>query len=211
MGRSIWEGPYGKVRMEKSLRKGEQAMTRRALAYTHDVILGRTGELISRAVQKEGIREYAQEHDIEISGWFEDEVYEENPLKRPGILQILSCEIGCDCVLVERVWCLSRRWSVLRPLIDELDANGKRIESASWLWDCVSVIARHYCRDKERSSEVSDHMSVAQKRAAAEMLPRPAEHKSRIVGEPGRSGRRRRHAIRKPDKLHFEHLLKRHG
>ena len=115
----------------------------KAIAYTSDVILMRTKEVISRETQKELIKKYAAENGIEIVGWFEDEVYDENVLNRPGTRRMLEAIDGCDMVLVERVWSFSRNMATLEKLYAELDRKGVRLEAASTLWDIVSQKCRH--------------------------------------------------------------------
>jgi DNA invertase Pin-like site-specific DNA recombinase len=119
-------------------------MARTAVAYVSDVILGRTGEVIGRDVQRAAIRRYAEENGIEIIAWFEDEAYNADVLSRGGIRELLVCAKAGDRVLVERVWALSRSWSVLERLLEELRRRGLRLESATLLWDCTSQRARHF-------------------------------------------------------------------
>ena len=115
----------------------------KAIAYTSDVILMRTKEVISRETQKELIKKYAAENGIEIAGWFEDEAYDENVLNRPGAKRMLEAIDGCDMVLVERVWSFSRNMAMLEKLYAELDRKGVRLEAASTLWDIASQKCRH--------------------------------------------------------------------
>ncbi len=160
-------------------------MARRALAYTSDVILGRTGEVISRAAQREAIRRHAAENDIEIAGWFEDEAYNADVLAREGVHRLLDCLAPGDTVLVERVWSLSRRWPVLEPFLAELQRRGARLESAAWLWDCISQRARHFGTERKPAQAW-----------APEAVPAEA---ARPV------------AIEKPDRLFFADLVHRHA
>ena len=118
-------------------------MNRKAIAYASDVILGRTGEVIGREAQKELIRQYAADNEIEVVAWFEDEAYNEDVLSRPGIQGLLGCDLDCDCILVERVWALSRQWPVLSGFLKTLESRGLRLESATTLWDCTSQRCRH--------------------------------------------------------------------
>jgi len=116
---------------------------KKAIAYTSDVILMRTKEVISRETQKELIKKYAAENGIEVVGWFEDEVYDEDVLNRPGTREMLGAIDGCDTVLVERVWSLSRNIATLEKLYAELDKKGVPLEAASTLWDIASQKCRH--------------------------------------------------------------------
>lgn len=139
-------------------------MAKKAMAYSSDIVLGRTGEVVGRREQKELIRQYAEENDIEIVAWFEDEIYEEDVLARPGIQGLLASDTGCDCVLVERVWSLSRSPKEVRRFLKELDRQGARLESATVLWDCTSQMARWYYR--------GDPMSRRSRRPQVEEKPR---------------------------------------
>jgi hypothetical protein len=49
-------------------------------------------------------------------------------------------------LLVERSWCLSRNWEILRGFLAEMLGRSIRLECATMLWDCTSQIARHFCR-----------------------------------------------------------------
>ena len=136
-------------------------MAKKAMAYASDIVLGQTGEVIGRREQKELIRRYAEENGIEIVAWFEDEIYEEDVLARPGIRRLLASDNGCDCLLVERVWCLSRSPNEVRRFLKELDRQGARLESATVLWDCTSQMARWYYRGdpmsrRSRRTEVEE-------------------------------------------------------
>ncbi len=117
-------------------------MSKKAIAYASDIILGRTGEVISREYQKELIRQYAADNNIEIVGWFEDEMYNEDVMSRPGVQAMLKFDKEYDSALVERVWCLSRNWNVLETFFKEVERKGKKVEAATTMWDCVSQMAR---------------------------------------------------------------------
>ena len=116
---------------------------KKAMAYSSDVIQMRSGEVISRAAQKEAIKKYAAENGIEVVGWFEDEAYEENVLSRPGVQKMVAALNGCDTVLVERVWSFSRNVHALEKVYAELEKNGARVEAATELWDIASQKCRH--------------------------------------------------------------------
>ena len=111
---------------------------RKGIAYVSDIILGRTGEVIKRSCQVELIVQYATDNDIDIIGWFEDEMYNEDVLARPGIQALLACDKPCETVICERVWALSRSMAVLEPFFKELDRRGLKLECATAMWDCVS-------------------------------------------------------------------------
>jgi len=115
---------------------------KKAIAYTSDIILGRTGEVIKRSCQAELIKQYAADNGIEIVAWFEDEMYREDLLMRPGIQALLANDKPYDIVLCERVWALSRSMAMLEPFFKELDRRGVSFESATTMWDCVSQMCR---------------------------------------------------------------------
>jgi DNA invertase Pin-like site-specific DNA recombinase len=154
---------------------------KKAIAYVSDIILGRTGEVIKRSGQVELIAQYAADRDIDIIGWFEDEMYMENVLERPGIKALLACDRSYDLVLCERVWAFSRSMAVLDPFFEELDRRGVRLECATTMWDCVSQKCRHRYSDmKER--------------------PEPVR---RVIAK-----ERKRPNVSRPAHLHFEHLVR---
>ena len=67
---------------------------KKAIAYVSDIILGRTGEVIKRSCQVELIAQYAADNDIDIIGWFEDEMYNEDLLARQASACAVRCSIG---------------------------------------------------------------------------------------------------------------------
>jgi DNA invertase Pin-like site-specific DNA recombinase len=156
---------------------------KRAIAYVSDIILGRTGEVIKRSCQVELIAQYASDKDTEIIGWFEDEMYNEDILKRPGIQALLSYDKPYDLLICERVWALSRSMGALEPFFKELDRRGVKLECATTMWDCVSQQCRRRFRGPARAK------------------PRPA----RPVAEPQKAERAR---VARPAHLHFAHLVK---
>jgi len=125
-------------------------MAKKAIAYVSDIVLGSTGEVISREAQKEAIRRHAAETGYEVVAFFEDDVYAEDVITRPGIQRLLACDVEYDTVLLERVWCLSRSWAPMEPLFKELQRRGRKVESAATLWDCISQRSRHYFREGRR-------------------------------------------------------------
>ena len=115
---------------------------KKAIAYTSDIVLGRTGEVITRSYQAEIIRKHAEEAGIEIVAWFEDEMYNENVLARPGVKSMLAFNEQYDVVLTERAWAFSRSMAVLEEFFKELDRRGKTFHAATTMWDCVSQKVR---------------------------------------------------------------------
>lgn len=150
-------------------------MSNKAIAYTADIILGRTGEVIPRSMQKASLEKYARENDIEIVAWFEDEAYCEDVMSREGIQGLLGYRGPCDCILVERVWSLSRNWPMLRAFIEVIKQRDLQLTAATTLWDCVSQMSRN--EQKEQP--------VRLKHARTE----PMEAKT--------------YAVRRPKQLHF--------
>ena len=128
---------------------------KKAIAYTSDIILGRTGEVIRRSCQAELIKQYAVDNGIEIVGWLEDEMYNEDVLMRPGIQALLAFDKPYDLVLCERVWALSRSMAVLEPFFKELDRRKVGFESATTMWDCVSQRCRRRFSPMLRDAPVS--------------------------------------------------------
>lgn len=118
---------------------------KKAIAYVSDIILGRSGEVISRERQREAIRAYAAANDIQLLECYEDEAYNEEVLARPGIERMMECEHHCDLVLLERVWALSRSWPVLKPILWQVREHGKIVVCTSHLWDYASQRSRDFC------------------------------------------------------------------
>jgi DNA invertase Pin-like site-specific DNA recombinase len=156
---------------------------KKAIAYVSDIILGRTGEVIKRSCQVELIAQYAADNDTEIIGWFEDEMYNEDVLMRPGIRALLSYDKPYDLVICERVWALSRSMATLEPFFKELDRRAVKLESATMMWDCVSQQCRRRFRGPAR---------VKSRPAPAVAKSKAAEHAS----------------VARPARLHFAHLVR---
>jgi DNA invertase Pin-like site-specific DNA recombinase len=146
-------------------------MSQKAIAYVSDILLGKTGEIIDRQAQKAAILRHAVENDIEIVAWFQDEVYAEDILSRPGVQAMMACDLPCDRVLVDRVWAFSRSWKELRSFLGTLEAKGKRVESCTLLWDCVSQQARWFYR---KGGPKARAMVCAVPETEASMVARPA-------------------------------------
>ena len=126
-------------------------MAKKAIAYVSDIVLGSTGEVIGRDAQKAAIKRHAEDGGYEIVAWYEDDVYAEDVITRPGVQRLLACEEPYDAVLVERVWTFSRHWAVVEPFFKEMQRRGHKVESACTLWDCLSQRSRHYFRDGKRA------------------------------------------------------------
>jgi hypothetical protein len=139
-----------------------------------DIILGRSGEVISRESQKALIAQYAKENDVEVVAWFEDEVYAENILARPGIKSLLACELPAEMILVERTWCLSRKWEELSGFLQTAEERGRRVESATMLWDCCSQQARWFYRKTGPKAPARACPVLAAAKAPARAVTKPA-------------------------------------
>jgi hypothetical protein len=126
-------------------------MAKKAIAYVSDIVLGSTGEVISRATQMAAIKRHAEESGYEIVAWYEDDVYAEDVITRPGVQRLLAHEGEYDTVLVERVWTFSRHWVAVEPFFKEMQRRGHKVESTITLWDCLSQRSRHYFRDGKRA------------------------------------------------------------
>jgi hypothetical protein len=128
----------------------ESLMEKKAIAYTTNIVLGNTGMVIEPALQKERIEEYAKENGITIVAWFEEEGYGETPMARPKLREALAYNEPYELVLMERVWAISRKWKEVRGVIELFEAKKASVECATRLWDCVSMMARHYNRPTSR-------------------------------------------------------------
>jgi len=78
------------------------ALKKKAVAYTSDIILALTREVINRAGQKSLITRFAEENGIEVVAWFEDEVYDEDIFTRPVIQKMLAYKKPYGIFLVEK-------------------------------------------------------------------------------------------------------------
>ena len=146
---------------------------KKAIAYTSDIILGRTGEVIKRSYQVELIKQYAADNDVEMVAWIEDEMYNEDVMMRPGIQAVLAYDKPYDMVLCERVWALSRAMSVLDGFFKELDRRGVTFESATTMWDCVSQKTRR--RFNPSLAQLQPERPVVTREEAGEVcVARPA-------------------------------------
>jgi DNA invertase Pin-like site-specific DNA recombinase len=131
-----------------------------AIAYVSDIILGRTGEVISRGSQKELIGQYAAANDIQIVEWFEDEMYNEDIMSRPGIQKMLA-KTDVDTILVERVWSFSRKWTQLEAFYNELQKRNFLLEASTTLWDALSQMSRRRFDKTIRSPQLAEERVMA--------------------------------------------------
>jgi tRNA(Ile)-lysidine synthase TilS/MesJ len=185
-------------------------MTKRAIAYTSDIILGNTGEIIEREFQRKRIEAYAEENEIEIVAWFEDATYTENLFTRPKVKEMLTYTEPYELVLVERTWAISRKWKEVRTLLRILEIKNVQMEAATTLWDCVSQMTRNYYRPARRKVELPVCVVDAQRTEApaainlVETYGR-SKHKNRdryanIVVQHNRP----KNAVRRPQHLVFQ-------
>jgi len=150
-------------------------MSKKAVAYVSDIVLGRTGEIISRAEQRKAILDHARENGIEILAWFEDEVWSEDVVTRPGIQKLLGYDQPFDVILVERVWALSRNTGVLQGFFAELSSRRLKIEAATTLWDCVSQMTRHYFAKGRSMKPVALPAATAEVVSSRPQIARPKQ------------------------------------
>ncbi len=124
---------------------------KKAIGYVCEIPIPDTDLVISREYQRDRIRQYAGKENMELVAIYEDEEFTENFIDRPGIRKIIESDAGFDTVLVERVWCMSRKIKELNPFLDKLDRMGVELVATSYLWDCTSQQVRHrYFTDKLR-------------------------------------------------------------
>lgn len=126
-------------------------MEKKAIAYTTNINVGNTGLVIECALERKRIEEYAKENGITIVAWFEEEANEDNPMARPKLNEALACTEPHELVLVERAWAISRKWREIRGVMEQLKAKNVHLECATRLWDCISIMARHYYRARGRA------------------------------------------------------------
>lgn len=158
-------------------------MTRKATAYVAEIMLGRTGEVIGCAAQKESILRYAAENDIEIVAWYEDDVYTEDLFERPGLKAMCEARLGCNCLLVDRIWALSRNWKQIRAFLDKAKCEDVVVQATTTMWDCLSQMARQYYKPPRKvvATPVVEETAPARVHRPAELTfgdlrraPRPA-------------------------------------
>lgn len=116
---------------------------KKVVAYVCDVPIPNTDEVISAADQKARILKHAAKEGFEVVAFIEDEKFTEDFADRPGVREFLAGVMGVDCVLVERVWSVTRNRHDLEAVMGELDKRGTPLVATSYLWDCLSQMARH--------------------------------------------------------------------
>lgn len=117
--------------------------TKKAIGYVCDIPIPETDLVISKEEQRLRILKYAQKENIELIYIFEDEKFTEDFMNRPGVRKILECKEDFDLLVVERIWCLSRKRRELEPFLRKLDKRNVAVVTTSYLWDCCSQQVRH--------------------------------------------------------------------
>jgi len=116
---------------------------KRAIGYVCDIpVVGSTLK-ISKEDQKLRILKHADKQNLELVCIYEDELFTENPLDRPGVNKVFNTSEEFDVVLVERVWALSSKMKDLKPVLANLETRRVPLVATSYLWDCVSQRVRH--------------------------------------------------------------------
>ena len=141
---------------------------RKAVGYVCDIPILGTDLVIGKEFQKERITEYAKRENITLAEIFEDEQYREDFMERPGVKAVLAAGPDIDAVLVERVWCLSRKKKELEPLVRLLDKKQMQLASASYLWDCLSQMVRHHYLGALAERQRTTALAVAEQKHGRE-------------------------------------------
>jgi len=77
-------------------------------------------------------------------------------------------------ILVERTWCLSRKWEELSGFLQTAEERGRRVESATMLWDCCSQQARWFYRKTGPKAPARACPVLAAAKAPARAVTKPA-------------------------------------
>jgi DNA invertase Pin-like site-specific DNA recombinase len=131
--------------------------TKRAIGYVSDIPVPDTDLVICKADQRVRILKYARENNLEIVAIHEDEECNEAFINRPGVQKILNDRENFDVLLVERVWCMSRKMKELTPFLKKLESKDVQVVASSYLWDDISLEVRLFNlvatlrQDKERA------------------------------------------------------------
>jgi DNA invertase Pin-like site-specific DNA recombinase len=144
---------------------------KKAVGYVCDIPIPGTDMVISKEDQRIRMLKYAEKEGLELACIYEDDQYTEDFMTRPGVQKVLNCKENCGMLLVERVWCLSRKMKDLKPFIAELAKKDWELTSSSYLWDCVSQQVRHRymgaLAEKQRQAARSKVEANKQGQAAA--------------------------------------------
>ena len=115
---------------------------KRAIGYVCEIPVPGTEMVISKESQLDRIRNYAAKEGIKLVAIYEDPTWTDDFSARPGVQKVMDAK-EYDCVLVERVWCFSRKMAELKPFVTELEKNNHELVASTCLWDCVSQQIRH--------------------------------------------------------------------
>jgi len=116
---------------------------RKAVGYVCEIPIPGTEMVITKETQLAKMKAFAERENIELVTVVEDSAYTPNFIERPGVEKILRSAGNFDAVLVDRVWCFSRKMAELKPFLEQIEAKNAQLVSASYLWDCVSQQVRH--------------------------------------------------------------------
>ncbi|MEW6443879.1 MAG: recombinase family protein [bacterium] len=117
--------------------------TRRAIGYVCEIPIPGTDLAIGRELQKQRLKGYSQWERIDLAEVIEEDAYQKDLMARPGIRKLLNIASSVHAVLVERVWCLSRKRKDLDHFLRALDQKGAVLLASSCLWDSLSQYVRH--------------------------------------------------------------------
>jgi DNA invertase Pin-like site-specific DNA recombinase len=123
-------------------KEGKMKKEKRAIGYVCDIPIEGTDLVITKQDQLARMVKYCEKEGVDLVCVFEDDKYTEDFMNRPGVQKLLDCKENCDTVLVERVWCLSRKMKELKPFLAELERKNMTLVASSYLWDCVSQQVR---------------------------------------------------------------------
>ncbi len=145
--------------------------TGKAIGYVCDIPIPGAGELISKEEQRIRILKHVEKEALELVSIYEDEKHTEDFINRPGVQNVLNCKEDFEVLLVERVWCLSRRMKDLLPFLEKLDSMDVQLVCTSYLWDYASQkVRRRYTEDlgeRMRKEAKARAATVRGKRQAA--------------------------------------------
>lgn len=116
---------------------------KKVIGYVCDVPIKGTDVVITKDDQRMRIVKYAQKENLNLVGIYEDADYQCHVLDREGVKKLMERCGEVDAVLVERIWCFSRKRAELEPLLARLDEKGVTVQTTSYLWDCLSQQIRH--------------------------------------------------------------------
>ena len=117
--------------------------TKRAIGYVCDIPIPNTDMVISKEDQRIRILKCVEQENLELITICEDEKYTEEFMNRPGVQKILNFRENFDVLLIERVWCMSRKMKELKPFLKKIDAKNVKMVCSSCLWDMTRQQGRH--------------------------------------------------------------------